>query len=114
MTTHVVTWYVLDIHVAGSIGIEAFFSGLSRGVINAGFIFWILSFVSALLLGRAFCDWFCWFGGYIELVECGISDKFKLNIPRRVPLYLGAIPFVGLALKIYSALLVNARAHLYS
>ena len=107
MTTHVVTWYVLDIHVAGSIGIEAFFSGLSRGVINAGFIFWILAFISALLLGRAFCGWFCWFGGYIELVEWGISDKLKLKIPSRMPLYLGAIPFVGLALKIYSALLVN-------
>jgi len=104
---HVITWYILEIHVAGSIGIEAFFSGLSRGVINAGFIFWILAFVSALLLGRAFCGWFCWFGGYIELVEWGISDKLKINIPRRVPLYLGAIPFVGLALKIYSALLVN-------
>ena len=107
MTTHVVTWYILDIHVAGSIGIEAFFSGLSRGVINAGFIFWILAFVSALLLGRAFCGWFCWFGGYIELVEWGISDKLKIKIPHRVQLYLGVIPFVGLALKIYSALLVN-------
>ena len=69
MTVHIVTWYVLGIHVAGSIGIEALFSGLSRGVINAGFIFWMLAFVSALLLGRAFCGWFCWFGGYLELVE---------------------------------------------
>ena len=107
MIVHVITWYILEIHIAGSIGIEAFFSGLSRGVINAGFIFWILVFISALLLGRAFCGWFCWFGGYIELVEWGISDKLKNKIPRRVPLYLGVIPFVGLALKIYSALLVN-------
>ncbi|MFC1803371.1 4Fe-4S binding protein [Thermoproteota archaeon] len=107
MIVHIVSWYILEIHVAGSIGIEAFFSGLSRGVINAGFIFWILVFVSALLLGRAFCGWFCWFGGYIELAEWGISDKLKIKIPHRMPLYLGAIPFVGLGLKIYSALLVN-------
>ena len=56
MTVHVVTWYVLGIHFVGSIGIEAFFSGLARGVINAGFIFWISVFISALLLGRAFFD----------------------------------------------------------
>ena len=28
MTLHVVTWYTFNIHAAGSIGIEAFFSGL--------------------------------------------------------------------------------------
>jgi hypothetical protein len=39
MTVHVVTWYTFNIHAAGSIGIEALFSGLSRGVINAGVIF---------------------------------------------------------------------------
>jgi len=97
----------MGIHAVGSIGIEAFFSGLSRGVINAGFIFWTLVFISALLLGRAFCGWFCWFGGYLELVEWGIGDKLRIKIPRRVLLYLGVIPFVALALKIYSALLVN-------
>jgi polyferredoxin len=107
MTVHVVTWYTLGIHVVGSIGIEAFFSGLSRGVLNAGFIFWVLVFISALLLGRAFCGWFCWFGGYLELIEWGIGDKLKIKIPQRILLYLGAIPFVALGLKIYGALLSN-------
>ena len=106
MTVHVVTWYTFGIQNYGSIGIEAFFSGLSRGVLNAGFVFWILAFISALLLGRAFCGWFCWFGGYLELVEWGIGDKLKIKIPRRILLYLGVIPFVALALKVYSALLV--------
>jgi polyferredoxin len=109
MIVHIITWYALEIHVAGSIGIEAFFSGLSRGVINAGFIFWILVFVSVLILGRAFCGWFCWFGGYVELVEWGIIEQLKVKTPQRVLLYLGVIPFVGLTLKIYSALLVNWR-----
>jgi polyferredoxin len=107
MTVHVVTWYTLGIHVMGSIGIEAFFSGLSRGVLNAGFIFWVLAFISALLLGRAFCGWFCWFGGYLELIEWGIGDRLKIKIPQRILLYLGAIPFVALGLKIYGALLSN-------
>jgi polyferredoxin len=106
MTVHVVTWYTFGIHAAGSIGIEAFFSGLARGVINAGVIFWILVFISALLLGRAFCGWFCWFGGYLELIEWGIGDKWKIKIPRRILLYLGVLPFVALALKVYSTLLV--------
>jgi hypothetical protein len=60
VTVHLVTWYTLGIHAVGSIGIEALFSGLSRGVINAGFVFWMLVFASVLLLGRAFCGWFCW------------------------------------------------------
>ena len=64
----------------GSIGIEALFSGLARGVLNAGFIFWMLVFASALLLGRAFCGWFCWFGGYLDLIEWGIG-KLKIKIP---------------------------------
>jgi polyferredoxin len=107
VTVHLVAWYVLGVHAVGSIGIEALFSGLSRGVINAGFVFWVLVFASALLLGRAFCGWFCWFGGYLELVEWGIGDKLKIKIPRRVLLYLGAIPFVALAIKVYNTLLVN-------
>ncbi len=107
MTIHVVTWYSFGIHAAGSIGIEAFFSGLSRGVINMGVIFWVLALISAIVLGRAFCGWFCWFGGYLELVEWGITDKWKIKIPRRILLYLGLLPFVSLVLKVYSALLVN-------
>jgi polyferredoxin len=57
VTVHLVTWYVLGVEAVGSIGIEALFAGLSRGVINAGFVFWMLVFASALLLGRAFCGW---------------------------------------------------------
>ena len=106
MTVHVVTWYTFNIHAAGSIGIEALFSGLSRGVINAGVIFWVIVFISAVLLGRAFCGWFCWFGGYLELIEWGIIDKWKIKIPRRILLYLGVLPFIALALKVYSSLLV--------
>ena len=106
MTVGVLIWYVLDMHVVGSIGIEAFFSGLSRGVINAGFIFWISVFISTLLLGRAFCGWFCWFGGYLDLVEWG-REKLNITIPRRTRLYLVAIPFVSLALKIYNTVIVK-------
>ena len=102
IAVHVVTWYVLGMQFVGSIGIEAFFSGLARGVINAGFIFWISVFISALLLGRAFCGWFCWFGGYLELAEWGRS-KLKIKIPSRIALYLVAIPFVSLALKMYNS-----------
>jgi len=95
VTVHLVTWYVLGLHAVGSIGIEALFSGLSRGILNAGFVFWVLVLASVLLFGRAFCAWFCWFGGYLELVEWGIADKLKIRLPRKMPLYLAAIPFVG-------------------
>jgi len=107
VTVHLVTWYSLGIHKVGSIGIEALFAGLSKGVINAGFIFWILVFISALFLGRAFCGWFCWFGGYQELIAWSIGDRFILKIPRHILIYLGLIPFVSLGLKIYSSWIVN-------
>jgi polyferredoxin len=97
---------VLGIHAVGSIGIEAMFSGLSRGIINAGVIYWILVFLSVLLLGRAFCGWFCWFGGYLDLVEWGIG-KLRIRLPRTMLLYLAVIPFVALFAKVYSSLLIN-------
>jgi polyferredoxin len=107
VTIHLVTWYVLGIHAVGSIGIEALFSGLSRGVLNAGFVFWMLVLISVLLFGRAFCAWFCWFGGYLDLVEWGLGDKLKIKLPRIMPLYLATIPFVALLVKVYGSLLVN-------
>lgn len=107
MTVHLVVWYVLGFHVVGSIGIEALFSGLSRGIINAGFIFWFLVIVSVFVFGRAFCGWFCWFGGYLDLVEWSITDKLKVKLPRTLPLYLSVIPFVALFAKVYGSLLVN-------
>ena len=89
-----------------ALGSKLFFSSLARGVINAGVIFWVLAFISAIVLGRAFCGWFCWFGGYLELIEWGIGDKWKIKIPRRTLLYLGLLPFVSLLLKAYISLLV--------
>jgi len=106
MAVHVATWYLLGLHAVGSIGIEALLSGLSRGVLNAGFVFWILVLISAVILGRAFCGWFCWFGGYLDMVEWGIGS-LKIKIPRRMLLYLGVIPFVSLALKVSNSLLIN-------
>ena len=107
MTIHLVTWYALGIHAVGSIGIEALFSGLSRGILNAGFVFWMLVLLSVLLFGRAFCGWFCWFGGYLDLVEWGIGDKLKVKLPRTMPLYLAVIPFMSLFAKVYGSLLAN-------
>ena len=107
VTVHLATWYVLRVHAVGSIGIEALFSGLSRGVLNTGFIFWMLVLISVLLFGRAFCAWFCWFGGYLDLIEWGIGDKLKVKLPRTMPLYLAVIPFVALFAKVYGSLLVN-------
>jgi polyferredoxin len=112
VTVHLLTWYALGMEAVGSIGIEALFAGLSRGVINAGCVFWALVLASALLMGRAFCGWFCWFGGYQELVAWGIGDRFRIRLPRGVLLYLGAIPFVSLGLKVYYTWLVNWLAGL--
>lgn len=97
---HFITWYVIGIQVVGNIGIDSFYYGLTRGFITAGLIFWILIFISTILLGRAFCGWFCWFGGYLDLVDLGAS-KTKLKVPRRAPLYLSILAFVGLLIYLY-------------
>lgn len=104
---HMVTWFALGIHVVGFIGFEGLLSGLSRGVLNAAFVFWMLVLISVLLFGRAFCGWFCWFGGYLDLIEWGISDKLKVKLPRTMPLYLAVIPFGILFAKVYGSPIVN-------
>jgi polyferredoxin len=76
-------------------------------VLNAGFIFWMLVLISVLLFGRAFCGWFCWFGGYVDLVEWTIGDKLKVKLPRTMPLYLAVIPLVALFAKLYGSLLLK-------
>lgn len=78
MTVHLVTWYILGIHLVGSIGIEGLFSGLSRGIINAGFIFWMLVFVSALLLGRAWCLYLCPIGALLKIFGSVGVGKMRL------------------------------------
>jgi polyferredoxin len=67
----------------------------------------MLVLISVLFFGRAFCAWFCWFGGYLDLIEWGIGDKLKVKLPRTMPLYLAVIPFVALFAKVYGSLLVN-------
>jgi polyferredoxin len=67
----------------------------------------MLVIISVLLFGRVFCGWFCWFGGYLDLVEWSITKKIKIKLPRTMPLYLAAIPFVALFAKIYGSLLLN-------
>jgi polyferredoxin len=43
----------------------------------------------------------------LELVEWGIGDKLKVKLPKTMPLYIAAIPFVALFAKFYGSLLVN-------
>ncbi len=46
-----------------------------RGIINGSFIFFILLFVSALFLGRAYCGWVCPAAGCQEALFLAINSK---------------------------------------
>ena len=92
---HMLLWFVVGIKVVGNIGIDALFYGLSRGLITGGLIFWVIIFISTILFGRWFCGWFCWFGGYQDLVKWGFS-KTKYPIPRRSRYYFAFIAIVSL------------------
>ena len=101
---HMITWYVMEIQIAGNIGIDAFFYGIAYGIITAGLVYWVIVILSVLLLGRGFCGWFCMFGGYLEVVRYGFK-KSKKGIPRRIVLYLGAIAFTGLLVQIFISII---------
>ena len=51
---HMISWYIMGIQIVGNIGIEAFFYGIARGIVNAGLVFWVLVLLSVLLLAAPF------------------------------------------------------------
>ena len=70
-------------------------TGLSKGVIAAGFIFWIANFILAFIFGRAFCGYACPTGAEQMIIDRAV----KLNL-RPVPYlrnlkYLFAVLWVG-------------------
>jgi len=66
-------------NVVGSIDFQEFFhSFIKHGVINAGVILVISSFIITLIFGRFFCGWACHFGAIQELAWF-ILKKFNIQ-----------------------------------
>ena len=66
-------------NIIGSVDFQEFFhSFIKYGIINAGVILVILSFLITLIFGRFFCGWACHFGAVQEL-SWFILKKIKIN-----------------------------------
>jgi ferredoxin-type protein NapH len=66
--------------------------GSMHGIISGSFLLFILQFVSALFLGRAFCGWVCPAGGAQEIVMKASKKRVnKLNLIK----WLIWIPWIG-------------------
>ena len=68
-------------NVVGSVDFQEFFhSFIKYGIINAGVVLVIFSFIITLIFGRFFCGWACHFGAIQELAwfilkKCNIKPK---------------------------------------
>ncbi len=73
--------YIIGDDIIGSLDFQEFFHAFIKyGIINAGVLLVILSFVITLIFGRFFCGWACHFGAVQELAwwllkKMGITPK---------------------------------------
>ena len=73
--------YIFGDDIIGSLDFQEFFHAFIKyGIINAGVLLVILSFVITLIFGRFFCGWACHFGAVQELAwwlmkKMGITPK---------------------------------------
>ena len=66
-------------NIVGSVDFQEFFhSFIKYGIINAGVILVIVSFLITLIFGRFFCGWACHFGAVQEL-SWFILKKMKIK-----------------------------------
>lgn len=99
IAAHIIQWLITGLTLSPVEPSESMHT-LRDGVVNAGFVFFILAIVSTLILGRFFCGWAChvvalqdlcsWFMG-----KLGVRPKpFRSRLLIYVPLILGLYMFV--------------------
>ncbi len=99
MIAHLIQWAIMGTTVAPIEPSEAM-ETLEVGVINAGAIFFLLTFVSTLIFGRFFCGWLCHMVALQDLcahmmVRIGIRPKpFRSRLLVYFPFALGMYMFV--------------------
>jgi polyferredoxin len=69
--------------------------GLTKGVIAAGLIFWIVNFILALIFGRAFCGYACPNGAEQMIVDRAVKINLRPVPGLRKLKYLFAVLWVG-------------------
>jgi len=93
---HILHWLIAGRTVSPVEPSEAMYT-LEQGLVNAGFIFFIVAILSTLLFGRFFCGWGCHIVALQDL--CGWFMK-KLGVRPR-PFRSRLLVFVPLALALY-------------
>ncbi len=96
---HVAQWLYTGMTLSPVEPSESMYT-LNQGLLNAGFIFFLLAIVSTLVFGRVFCGWGCHvvalqdFCGWL-MKKCGVHPKpFRARLLLLAPLFLALYMFV--------------------
>jgi polyferredoxin/tetratricopeptide (TPR) repeat protein len=101
---HIVQWLVVGMTVSPVEPSESM-ETLEHGVVNAGFVFFVLAIVSTLIFGRFFCGWGCHVVALQDLCghlmrRAGIKPKpFRSRLLVFAPLVFGLYMFVWPSVK---------------
>lgn len=99
IAVHIIQWLVVGMTVSPVEPSESMHT-LRNGVINAGFVFFVLAILSTAILGRFFCGWACHIVALQDLCswlmnKVGVKPKpFRSRLLIFVPLLLALYMFV--------------------
>lgn len=99
MAIHIIQWLVTGLTVSPVEPSESMHT-LRDGVVNAGFVFFVLAILSTLIFGRFFCGWGCHIVAVQDLaawimMKLGVKPKpFRSRLMLWIPLGLALYMFV--------------------
>lgn len=116
---HLTQWLLTGLTVSPVEPSESMYT-LRDGIVNAGFVFFILAILSTLILGRFFCGWACHIVAVQDLcawimMRVGVKPKpfrsrLLLLVPVGLAIYMFAWPV--LARKVVAPLLADAQGRM--
>ncbi len=116
---HIAQWLITGLTISPIEPSESMYT-LRDGLVNAGFVFFILAIVSTLLFGRFFCGWGCHivavqdFCAWI-MMRCGVKPKpFRSRLLMLVPVGLAIYMFAWpvIVREVMRPLLMDAQGKL--
>lgn len=119
IAAHVIQWLITGLTLSPVEPSESMHT-LRDGVVNAGFVFFVLAIVSTLIMGRFFCGWACHVVALQDacswlMTKCRVKPKpFRSRLLVFVPLILAIYMFIWPVLmrEVFRPLLADERGRL--
>ncbi len=119
MIAHIIQWLITGLTLSPVEPSESMHT-LRDGVVNAGFVFFLLAIASTLILGRFFCGWGChvvalqdlcaWLMGKLGVRPKPFRSRLLIYVPLLLALYMFVWPVV--AREVLRPLLADASGRL--